>query len=320
MRRGILALSMVALLVPLAARAQGEPVRLSLTGPPSLTTTGALRCNVGQEVQLGLGAFDSTGQATALEQFAPIATSTDSTVVAASMSESAYVIYAKCLKDGIATITASANGVNATMQTLVGRARNPAYAQTARQPLQMTPSTQRAVPVGWTLAVNGQPLSTTSMLALPTRQGQGTAGDYFVAVDDLNRALGGTSTTQAIRIQGNTLVSLPITVRPIGSGVISSDSLDNFRPRPVTSGTTASVDSLDNFRPTGVVGGTTQLPITVKTGGVISTNVQLIDGKAYIPVSDLTKALGGIARLDNGQIDITAQQCATCMLAPTRSP
>jgi hypothetical protein len=302
-----------ALLVPAVIHAQGQPVQLSLSGPAALTSTGALRCAVGEEVQLALAATDSIGQATALERYAPVATSSDTVVLIAQLpASSVYAVHVRCLKDGAAVISVRANGVLTSMQALVGTARNQATTAATRGVVSAGPGTQvvrgttvtaqgrqRALPVGWSVRVNGQPLTTTTVLASTTRQGQGTASDYFVSVDDLSRALGGTATAPTLRLHGNTLVSLPITVRPTGSG---------------------AVDSLDNFRPGGTTSGTTQLPITVRTGGVISSNVQIIDGKAYIPISDVASALGGTTRLDNGQIDITTGACATCALAPTRSP
>ena len=170
------------------------------------------------------------------------------------------------------------------------------------------------LPRPMSLVVNGQRLPVTTMQVRSGVRGTGTAADFYVSVDDLSSALGGTATTRPLQLQGNTVVALPITVRPSGAAV---DSLDNFRPR--TPG--AAVDSLDNFRPGGVTSTAPRLPITVRQAGTLSTNVVMIDGKAYVPLSDLATALGGTPTIGSTQIDISAgASCATCVLSGGRSP
>jgi hypothetical protein len=196
----------------------------------------------------------------------------------------------------------------------------PVVAETHGTPVLSSPTTTRSDPV----TINGVALSDADVRVV-TKSTPITPADVYVSVDDVAEAIrppGGT----VIKVEGSSLsirpaadsldnffgnpVSLPITVKP-GSG-------GTLLPITVKPGGTISVDSLDNFLVNPLA-----LPITVKTGGVLSKGVRMIEGQPYVPVSDLSKALGGTADITGTGIRFTVPKCAECAivpLSPTRPP
>jgi len=192
----------------------------------------------------------------------------------------------------------------------------PAVTETHGTPVLTSPTSESSD----ALSINGMQVADAD-IRIVTKTTPVTPGDIYVSVDDV---------ADAIRPPGGTLVKVNGSTLTIGP---AADSLDNFFGNPVslpitvkpgTSGTSLpitvkpggeiSADSLDNFMVNPLA-----LPITVKTGGVLSTSVKMIDGQPYVPLSDLSKAIGGTPVLKTGSISITGTSCATCVIVPLGS-
>ncbi|HEX6575250.1 MAG TPA: hypothetical protein VF042_09785 [Gemmatimonadaceae bacterium] len=190
---------------------------------------------------------------------------------------------------------------------------SPTVAETSGTPVLTGPTTTRSDP----LSINGMQVADADIRVV-SKSTPITPGDVYVSVDDIAEAIrppGGT----VVKVEGSTLsigpaadsldnffsnpVSLPITVKP-GSG-------GTLLPITVKPGGTISADSLDNFLVNPLA-----LPITVKTGGVLSTSVRMIDGQPYVPLSDLSKAMGGTAEITPTGVRFGIPTCAECALVP----
>lgn len=104
------------------AGAQGAPARLQLDVPGSLGSATALHCPVGQEFQIGMRAYDSSGVETPLGPYQPQAsTSNDTVVVAAPAQHSAYILEVRCKADGRADLTVHTGNVTLAIPVVVGK-------------------------------------------------------------------------------------------------------------------------------------------------------------------------------------------------------
>ena len=158
----------------------------------------------------------------------------------------------------------------------------------------------------WSVRVNNQPLSTSEVRSLAA-PGQGSPRDYLILVDELAAAMASTVPNAQLQIRGQTLTSV------FGVG-----------PPPPASGTGASapltgsaVDSLDNIVVPRSQVSISIAPLTLQAAGVLSQSVRVINGRAYVPLSDVTAALGGTVGIRTGQIDISGpSSCSSCLARP----
>jgi hypothetical protein len=184
-----------------------------------------------------------------------------------------------------------------------GPGSQPAAGSASQPATGTTPAPTRLT---WSVRVNNQPLQTTEVQSLAA-PGQGSPRDYLILVDELAAAMASTMPDAQLQIRGQTLTSV------FGVG-----------PRPPASGTGASapltgsaVDSLDNFVFLRSQVSISIAPLTLQAAGVLSRSVTVINGRAYVPLSDVTTALGGTAAIGAGQVDISgASTCSSCLVRP----
>ena len=158
----------------------------------------------------------------------------------------------------------------------------------------------------WSVRVNNQPLPTTEVQAL-RGAGQGSPRDYLILLDELAAAIASAVPNAQLQLRGQTLTSVfGVGPRPPASGTGAS---------PILTGT--AVDSLDNTVLSRSQVSIALAPLTLQSAGVLSRSVLVINGRAYVPLSDVTAALGGSVAIGSSAVDISGSAtCTTCMVRP----
>jgi hypothetical protein len=177
-RRTLLFTSVLLAFLPAAAWTQGVPVKLVITGSPSATATGKLRCQPGSWNQFSIRGLDADGKETPLTVYAPEAVSSDQNVVKVDNKGSSSILNATCVAVGQAEVGVEFEGVQGKIAVVVGNGKGPVSTLPAPTPTSSgtSPSspTTAATPPATSTSTSSAPTSTTtttSTTATPSTTG-----------------------------------------------------------------------------------------------------------------------------------------------------